>query len=114
MGGAKAIPINCYWVDGFRIGLNPSYVLKTQHRLERSIRNQHDARQSASRQRQAAEEIPMYQRALPVRQPLIARGERLCALDQLKARTLFRALVDHSMRLLRLLGEFFAAGGALS
>jgi hypothetical protein len=56
----------------------------------------------------------MYQRALPVRQPLIAPGERLGAGHQLKARTLFRVLVDHFLRLLRLLGEFFAAGGALS
>jgi hypothetical protein len=56
----------------------------------------------------------MYQRALPVRQPLIAPSARLGARDQLKARTLFRAFVDHSLRLLRLLGEFVAAGGALS
>ncbi len=56
----------------------------------------------------------MLQRALPVRHPPIAPGERLGSRGQLDARTLFRAFVDHSLRLLRLLGEFFAAGGALS
>ena len=53
----------------------------------------------------------MLQRALPVRHPHIAPGERLGAREQLNARTLFRAFVDHSLRLLRLLGEFVAAGG---
>jgi hypothetical protein len=67
-----------------------------------------------SHQRQATEEIPMYQRALPVRHPHIAFGEMLEAREPLKARRLFRAFVDHSKRLLRLLGEFAAAGGALS
>jgi hypothetical protein len=68
----------------------------------------------ASLQRQAAEETPMYQRALPVPHPLITPGGTLGARVPPKARTLFRALVDHSLRMLRLLGEFFAAGGALS
>ena len=71
-------------------------------------------RAKARRQEIGPEGFQMYQRALPVRQPLIARGDRLGAREQLKTRTLFRAFVDHSMRLLRLLGEFFAAGGALS
>jgi hypothetical protein len=62
----------------------------------------------------AAKEIPMYQRALPVRHPNIAPGGTLGAREQLKARTLFRAFIDQCLRLLRLLGEFFAAGGALS
>jgi hypothetical protein len=56
----------------------------------------------------------MYQRALQVPHPPIAAGGTLGTRDQLKARTLFRALVEHSMRSVRLLGEFFAAGGALS
>jgi hypothetical protein len=56
----------------------------------------------------------MYQRALPVRPPHIALGQTLGAREPLKARKLFRAFIDHSLRLLRLLGEFFAAGGALS
>jgi hypothetical protein len=64
--------------------------------------------------RQAVEEIPMYQRALPVPHPPIAPGVTLGAREQLKARTMFRAFVDHSLRLMRSLGEFFAAGGALS
>jgi hypothetical protein len=68
----------------------------------------------ASHQRSAAEEIPMLQRALPVRHPPIALGEMLGAREPLKARALFRGFVDHSLRLLRWLGEFFAAGGALS
>ena len=55
----------------------------------------------------------MLQRALPLRHPPIASGERLEARKQLNARTLFRALIDHFLRLLRLLGEFFAAGGPL-
>lgn len=50
----------------------------------------------------------MLQRALPIRRPRIAAGERL------KARALVRALVDHALRLLRWLGELFAAGGPLS
>ncbi|MGO8912068.1 MAG: hypothetical protein ACLQDM_22450 [Bradyrhizobium sp.] len=56
----------------------------------------------------------MLQRALPVQHPPIAPGETLGSRGQLNARRLFRAFVDHSLRLLRLLGEFFAAGGALS
>jgi hypothetical protein len=62
----------------------------------------------------AAEEIQMLQRALPVRHPLIAPGEMRGVREPPKARTLFSAFVDHSMRVLRLLGEFLAAGGALS
>jgi hypothetical protein len=68
----------------------------------------------ASHKKLAAEEIQMLQRALPIRHPLVAPGERLGARDQLKARTLFRAFIDRCLRVLRLLGEFFAAGGALS
>jgi hypothetical protein len=69
---------------------------------------------SASHHGQAAEEIPMYQRALPVARPLVAPGERLSAREQPKARTLVRAFIDQCLRLLRLLGEFLAAGGPLS
>jgi hypothetical protein len=68
----------------------------------------------ACHEKQAAEEIPMLQRALPVRHPHIALGERPGAREPLKARTLFRAFVDRCPRLLRWLGDFFAAGGALS
>lgn len=82
--------------------------------LERSIRNKHDARHKRFAHGQAAEEIPMYQRALPVARPLVAPGERLSAREQLKARTLVRAFIDQCLRLLRLLGEFLAAGGPLS
>jgi hypothetical protein len=56
----------------------------------------------------------MYQRALPVARPLVAPGERLSAREQLKAHTLVRAYIDQCLRLLRLLGEFLAAGGPLS
>jgi len=63
---------------------------------------------------QAAEEIPMLQRALPVPHPHIAPDQAVGAREPLTARTLFRAFVDHSLRLLRLFGEFFAAGGPLS
>jgi hypothetical protein len=56
----------------------------------------------------------MYQRALPVARPLVAPGERLSARGQLKAHTLFCAFIDQCLRLLRLLGEFLAAGGPLS
>jgi hypothetical protein len=56
----------------------------------------------------------MYQRALPVRHPHIVLGQTLGAREPLKLRTLFRAFVDHSLRLLRLLGEFATAGGPLS
>jgi hypothetical protein len=68
----------------------------------------------ASHQRSAAEEIPMLQRALPVRHPPIALGEIFGSREPPKARSLFPAFVDRSLRLLRWLGEFFAAGGALS
>jgi hypothetical protein len=67
-----------------------------------------------SQKKLTAEEIPMSQRALPLRHPHIALGQTPGAREQLKARTLFRAFVDHSLRLMRSLGEFFAAGGALS
>ena len=56
----------------------------------------------------------MYQRALPVRHPHIAPGEMLGARGPFNARTRFRAFVDRSLRLMRRLGEFFAAGGPLS
>ena len=56
----------------------------------------------------------MYQRAFPVRHPHIAPGEMLGVREPLTARTLFGAFVDHCLRLLRLLGEFAAAGGPLS
>jgi len=56
----------------------------------------------------------MLQRALPLQHPPIAPGEILGAHKPLKARALFRAFADHSLRLLRWLGEFAAAGGALS
>jgi hypothetical protein len=65
-------------------------------------------------QRKAADEIPMLQRALQVTHPPIAPGKMLGPREPLKAHALFRAFVDHSLRLLRSLGGFFAAGGALS
>lgn len=68
----------------------------------------------ARHKRQAAEEIPMYQRAIPVRHPHIAIGETLGAREPHTARARFRAFVDRSLLLLRRLGEFFAAGGPLS
>ena len=68
----------------------------------------------ASHHEQAAEEIPMLQRALPVRHPPIAVGEMLGAREPPNARSLFRAFVGHSLRLLRWLSEFAAAGGPLS
>lgn len=56
----------------------------------------------------------MLQRALPIRRPHITAGERLKARAPLTARALVRGLVGHSLRLLRWLGELFAAGGPLS
>ena len=56
----------------------------------------------------------MLQRAIPVRHPHIALGQTLEAREPLKVRTLFRAFIDHSLRLLRWLGDFIAAGGPLS
>ncbi len=56
----------------------------------------------------------MLQRALPVQHSHIALGETLGAREPLKVRTVLRAFVDRSLRLLRLLGEFAAAGGPLS
>jgi hypothetical protein len=56
----------------------------------------------------------MLQRAIPVRHPHIALDQTLEAREPLKVRTLFRAFIDHSLRLLRWLGDFIAAGGPLS
>jgi hypothetical protein len=63
---------------------------------------------------QAAEEIPMYQRALPVQHPRFVPPELLAVHKPLNARRLLRAVVEHSLLILRRLGEFFAAGGPLS
>ena len=60
-----------------------------------------------------AEEIPMLQPALQVTPPRLA-PEILIARKPLSARALFRALVDHTLLILRRLGEFFAAGGTMS
>jgi hypothetical protein len=59
-------------------------------------------------------ENPMYQPALPVQHPHIALGEKLGAHEPSKARMFVRAFVGHVLRLLRLLGQFAAAGGPLS
>ena len=56
----------------------------------------------------------MLQRALPVRHPHIALREMPATREPSIARTPFRAFVDHSLRLLRSLGEFLAAGGPLA
>jgi hypothetical protein len=56
----------------------------------------------------------MLQRALPVQQTQIALGQKLEARERSKARVLGRASIDHFLRLLRLLGQFAAAGGPLS
>jgi hypothetical protein len=53
----------------------------------------------------------MLQRALPVLHPPIALGE---VHAPSKARALARAFIGHSLRLLRWLGQFAAAGGPLS
>jgi hypothetical protein len=68
----------------------------------------------APAQRQAVEEIPMLQRALPVMHPPVALREKLGARERFNARRLFRAFVARAVLLLRRLGEFFAAGGPLS
>jgi len=54
----------------------------------------------------------MHHRALPV--PHLASQQLLAVHAPLNARRLLRALVAHSLPLLRRLGEFFAAGGPLS
>jgi hypothetical protein len=59
-------------------------------------------------------EIPMLQRALPVAHPPIALGETLAVHAPSKARALVRAVIGHCLGLLRLLGQFAAAGGPLS
>jgi hypothetical protein len=56
----------------------------------------------------------MLQRALPVQHPPIALGETLAVHAPSKARALARAFIGHCLRLLKLLGEFAAAGGPLS
>ncbi len=56
----------------------------------------------------------MLQRALPVQQAQIALGQTLGACEPSKARTLVGALIRPLLRLLRLLGQFAAAGGPLS
>jgi hypothetical protein len=56
----------------------------------------------------------MLQRALPLQHPHIALGQELAAHAPSKARTLVRAFTGHFLRLLRLLGQYAAAGGPLS
>jgi hypothetical protein len=56
----------------------------------------------------------MLQRALPLQRQHIALGEKLGVDAPSKARALVRAFTGHCLRLLRLLGEFAAAGGPLS
>jgi hypothetical protein len=54
----------------------------------------------------------MLERALPIRLSSIAHTPVVPA--RADAKTLFRDLRDRFLRLLRLLGEFIAKGGALS
>jgi len=56
----------------------------------------------------------MYQRAIPVQHPHIALSERLEILEPSKARALGRAFIGQVLLILRLLGQFIAAGGPLS
>jgi hypothetical protein len=56
----------------------------------------------------------MLQRALPIQHPHIALGEKLGVHAPSKARALLRAITGHFLRLMRLLGEYAAAGGPLS
>ncbi|SHJ32146.1 hypothetical protein SAMN05444159_0303 [Bradyrhizobium lablabi] len=56
----------------------------------------------------------MLQRALPVQHPPFALGEKLGVHAPSRARALVRVFVGHCLRLLRLLGQFAAAGGPLS
>jgi hypothetical protein len=56
----------------------------------------------------------MLQRALPRQHPRIALGQEPGARGPSRARMLGRAFIGHVQRLLRLLGEFAAAGGPLS
>jgi hypothetical protein len=60
--------------------------------------------------RQAVEEIPMLQRALQVAPPPVMLGAR----EPLNMRALLRTFVEHSLPIVRRLGEFAAAGGPLS
>jgi hypothetical protein len=56
----------------------------------------------------------MLQRVLPVQHPHIALGETLDAQEPSKLRMRARVFIDHVLRLLRVLGQFAAAGGPLS
>ncbi len=56
----------------------------------------------------------MVDRALPIRRPQIARDEKFVADERPGERTAIGALARRFLRLLRLLGEFVAAGGPLS
>jgi hypothetical protein len=56
----------------------------------------------------------MLQRALPLQHPHLALGQELAAHAPSKARTLVGALAGHCLRILRLVGQFAAAGGPLS
>jgi hypothetical protein len=56
----------------------------------------------------------MLQRALPLQRQHITLREKLGVDAPSKARALVRAFIDHSLRLMRLLGEFAARGGPLS
>ena len=56
----------------------------------------------------------MLRPALPIEHPHIALGPELEAREPSKARTLVGAFIGHLLRLLRLVGQFAAAGGPLS
>jgi hypothetical protein len=56
----------------------------------------------------------MLQRALPLQHPHIALGQELAAHAPSRARALVRAFAGHFQRIMRLVGQYAAAGGALS
>lgn len=56
----------------------------------------------------------MLQRAIPLQHPHIALGQELGTHAPSRARTLVRALVGEFLRLSRMVGKYFAAGGPLS
>jgi hypothetical protein len=111
---AEPIPVAPHPLPRKDIFSLPGIRRQPRCRLENSICSKQVAFHARFAQGQPAEEIAMLQRVLPVRHPRVAVDQRLGVRAPLTARGIFRGFVDRSLRLLRSLGEFFAAGGPLS
>jgi hypothetical protein len=80
--------------------------------LDQSARSKHDAARSRGMIRRG--ETSMFERALPLPHREIAHGERPAAHRPPSASPVVHDVAARLLRMLRAIGAFFAAGGALS